>query len=256
MKLNRTKIQLRANPKTPMHLNARRAQTKWTMAGQFSGIFSLRINIAEPVHPTAGAFHHPPMGLEPFPTLDGPRLFTAGANARRATQLQRQVPDVVEIAVLLQAQPLPAPRPRFRPLHGRVLARAASAGFLSCRLAPSTAMPMGIPVPSRGKLRLTPPLAPSVGFGPVFFPAQRRLRHRPIPRPPLEPLQFVIFLEPQRPRLAEHAFLTPLLNRCWSPEETGEVKLMKSCEVIPEDLEMALEGLKEFAKPYLTLMPA
>ncbi len=96
-----------------------RAQTKWTMAREFSGIFSRRINIAEPVHPTVGAFHHPPTGLEPFPTLDGPRLFAAGANARRATKLQHQVPDVVEIAALLQAQPLPAPRPRFRPLHGR-----------------------------------------------------------------------------------------------------------------------------------------
>jgi len=30
---------------------------------------------------------------------------------------------------------------------------------------------------------------------------------------------------------------------------------MKSCEVVPEDLEMALEGLKEFAKPYLSLLP-
>jgi SRSO17 transposase len=45
------------------------------------------------------------------------------------------------------------------------------------------------------------------------------------------------------------------MSRRCSPEKTGEVNLMKSCEVVPEDLEMALEGLKEFAKPYLALMP-
>lgn len=35
----------------------------------------------------------------------------------------------------------------------------------------------------------------------------------------------------------------------------GIMELMKGCEVVPEELEMAIERLKEFTKPYLGLMP-
>lgn len=35
----------------------------------------------------------------------------------------------------------------------------------------------------------------------------------------------------------------------------GKEALLRDCEVIPEDLEMSLKQLKEFAKPYLALLP-
>lgn len=38
-------------------------------------------------------------------------------------------------------------------------------------------------------------------------------------------------------------------------EEKAKAKLLSDCEVVPEELEMALKGLKEFAQPYLALMP-
>ena len=37
--------------------------------------------------------------------------------------------------------------------------------------------------------------------------------------------------------------------------EKAEKLLMKDCEVVAEELEMSLERLKEFTKPYLELMP-
>src|SRR5258708_25159453 len=63
----------------------------------------------------------------------------------------------------------------------------------SWRLAPSTARPMGRPLPSVSRLRFVPPLARSVGLGPVFFPAEWSLAHRPIHRLPfpIDALQLV-----------------------------------------------------------------
>jgi hypothetical protein len=40
-----------------------------------------------------------------------------------------------------------------------------------------------------------------------------------------------------------------------APMKAGKAELLESCEVVAEELEMALEGLKEFARPYLALMP-
>src|SRR5262249_52605717 len=63
---------------------------------------------------------------------------------------------------------------------GRSTTRLSSVdrtSFISCRLAPSTANPSGTPWPSVTRLRLTPPLARSVGLGPVFFPPEWRLGH-------------------------------------------------------------------------------
>src|SRR5712675_1760626 len=84
----------------------------------------------------------------------------------------------------------------------------------SFRLAPSIASPTGIPAASASKLRLTPPLARSVGLGPVFFPAQWRLRHRAVrgqPRP-ADPLEPVVVQKSPLPELQEHSALRPLLK--------------------------------------------
>jgi len=61
-----------------------------------------------------------------------------------------------------------------------IASSAGSIGFMSCRLAPSTAKAMGMPSPSVNKLRLVPDLPLSVGLGPVPFSPQRGLVYRPI----------------------------------------------------------------------------
>src|SRR5919109_4902763 len=74
--------------------------------------------------------------------------------------------------------------------------------FISCRLAPSTASPTGTPWPSVNRLRLTPPLARSVGFGPVFFPPERRLGHRAVHAQP-GPVNTLQLVKPGHTRLPE-----------------------------------------------------
>src|SRR5436305_15114532 len=61
-----------------------------------------------------------------------------------------------------------------------MLSNVGSSSRLSCVLAPSMATPSGTPAPSVSTERLTPDFARSVGFGPVFFPAQWRFGHRPV----------------------------------------------------------------------------
>ena len=95
-----------------------------------------------------------------------------------------------------------------------MLCRVGSTSRMSCRFAPSMASPIGTPAPSHNKLRLTPSLARSVGLGPVFFPAQRRLRHRAIHRlpGPVNALHLVILVQPVRPELLKDPGLAPLLK--------------------------------------------
>ena len=62
-----------------------------------------------------------------------------------------------------------------------MLSRVSRASLKSLRFAPATTMARGTPLASVSKLRLVPPLARSVGFGPVFFSPERRLGHRPVP---------------------------------------------------------------------------
>src|SRR6187401_2923780 len=73
---------------------------------------------------------------------------------------------------------------------------------------------MGTPRPSICTERLTPILPRSVGFFPVFFPAQRRLVHRPIQALPfpVDALQLVVFFQRDTPQLLEYAQLNPLLK--------------------------------------------
>src|SRR2546421_1547897 len=94
------------------------------------------------------------------------------------------------------------------------LSSVASTSFMSLRLAPSTARPTGTPRPSTSRLRLTPFLARSVGFLPVFFPPEGRLGHAPVHRQPgpIDPLQTVILQQPGLPELPEDAGLNPFLK--------------------------------------------
>src|SRR5439155_25556541 len=85
---------------------------------------------------------------------------------------------------------------------------------MSGRLAPSTARPNGRPWPSTSRLRLTPFLARSVGFFPVFFPPERRLGHAPVHRQPgpVNALQAVVLQQPGLPHLEEDAFADVFLE--------------------------------------------
>src|SRR5439155_19045974 len=67
-----------------------------------------------------------------------------------------------------------------------MLAMVSAMSLWSFRFAPSIVSPTGTPAPSVRRLRLVPSLARSVGFGPVFFPAQRGFgsSHRPSPANP------------------------------------------------------------------------
>ncbi len=84
----------------------------------------------------------------------------------------------------------------------------------SLTLAPATAKPIGTPAPSVNRLRLVPRLARSVGFGPVFSPAQRGLGHRSVGAQPapIDALQFVVFHQSQAPHAPEYTLGRPLLK--------------------------------------------
>ena len=84
----------------------------------------------------------------------------------------------------------------------------------SCRLAPSIVKPTGTPEPSVSKLRLTPFLALSVGFGPVFSPAQRGLGQGSIHGlpGPVNPSQFVVIMQCHLPEFQKNAGFYPLLK--------------------------------------------
>src|SRR5439155_22030358 len=92
--------------------------------------------------------------------------------------------------------------------------RVSSTSFMSGRLAPSTARPTGMPWPSTSRLRLTPFLARSVGFFPVFFPPKGCLGHAPVHAQPLpvDAHEAVVFDQPGLPERQEHAGLDPLLE--------------------------------------------
>src|SRR5438876_4520057 len=86
--------------------------------------------------------------------------------------------------------------------------------FMSLRLAPSTARPIGMPAASTNWLRLTPCLARSVGFLPVFFPPERRLGHAAVHAHPgpVDPLHVVVGHQAYLPPLFKHPRLDPFLE--------------------------------------------
>src|SRR5262245_31444154 len=88
----------------------------------------------------------------------------------------------------------------------------ARAILKSFRFAPSTTTLTGMPCASVSTLRFVPRFARSVGLGPVFFPTERGLRHRPIHRypAPVESNKLVVAVERFRPKLLEHTGLRPL----------------------------------------------
>src|SRR5205807_2838356 len=95
-----------------------------------------------------------------------------------------------------------------------ILVNVSRTIFISLRLAPSTAKPMGRPCASTNRLRLTPCLARSVGFLPVFFPPEGCLGHAPIhaqPRP-VDALPFIVGHQATRPHPLKNSRLYPFLK--------------------------------------------
>ncbi len=93
-----------------------------------------------------------------------------------------------------------------------MLAIVARASFISRRLAPSTATPIGTPRPSVSNDRLPPAFPQSVGLGPVFVPSQRcrghrLVHHQPVP---ITALQFIEQFDADLPAFQEYASGDPL----------------------------------------------
>src|SRR6266550_8953070 len=80
----------------------------------------------------------------------------------------------------------------------------SSTNFISVRLAPATARPIGTPRPSVWSDRLVPLLARSVGLGPVLFPPERGFGQHPVQRlpVPLDAHLRIIRLQARDPELA------------------------------------------------------
>src|SRR5438876_3959594 len=95
-----------------------------------------------------------------------------------------------------------------------MLSKVCSTSFMSLRLAPSTANPTGSPAASTSRLRLTPFLARSVGFLPVFFPPERRLGHAAVHAQPgpVEPLALVVGQQARLPHGLEDTGRDPFLE--------------------------------------------
>jgi len=93
-----------------------------------------------------------------------------------------------------------------------MLSRVSRASLKSLRFAPATTTASGTPLASVSKLRLVPPLALSVGLGPVFFPPEGRLGHRAVHRKPapVHAHELVVVGQRRHPRTLEHARLGPL----------------------------------------------
>src|SRR6476659_8920001 len=105
-----------------------------------------------------------------------------------------------------------------------MLSSVSSTRRLSCVLAPLVAIPRGMPLPSVNRLRLVPSLARSVGFGPVFFPPERRFGHRAVHAlpVPVDSFQVVVLQQRHGPQIFEdlplHQHLKIAVERTASAE--------------------------------------
>ena len=117
--------------------------------------------------------------------------------------------------------------------RGRLIAKLFSVGSTrrtSCVFAPDTASASGTPPPSVRRERLVPDLPRSVGFGPVFFPAERSLRHRSVEAlpAPIDALQLVVLSKRFLPESEEHAPLCPVRK---IPVERGRRTELARCRI-------------------------
>lgn len=110
----------------------------------------------------------------------------------------------------------PLSRHMLRPVWGFFPSgsRVSRSILKSLLLAPATGQERGIPFRSVAKLRFVPPLALSVGFFPVFFPAERSLGQCSVgtTETPTNPFHLVVPFQCLLPYLLEYSFCCPLLK--------------------------------------------
>src|SRR5690349_6631033 len=95
-----------------------------------------------------------------------------------------------------------------------MLRRVSTNSLKSFLFAPATAKPTGTPLDSTSNERLVPCLLRSTGLGPVFFPRQGRLGHRPIHRKPtpIHAVKGVVLRQARLPEAQKKAVLHPRLE--------------------------------------------
>src|SRR5881275_27359 len=95
-----------------------------------------------------------------------------------------------------------------------MLVRVSTNSLKSFLFAPATNKPTGTPLDSTSNERLVPCLLRSVGLGPVFFPRQGRLGHRPLHREPspVDPVESVVLGQPGLPEAQKETVLDPGLK--------------------------------------------
>src|SRR5690349_421441 len=105
-----------------------------------------------------------------------------------------------------------------------LLSRVSTNILKSFLFAPATHKPTGTPLASTSSERLVPLLARSTGLGPVFFPRQGRLAHRPIHRKPtpVDAVKGVVLRQPGLPETPKKAVLGPGLKAVVGRPTGGE----------------------------------
>src|SRR5881275_2718714 len=95
-----------------------------------------------------------------------------------------------------------------------MLVRVSTNSLKSFLFAPATNKPTGTPLDSTSNERLVPCLLRSTGLGPVFFPRQGRLGHRPIHREPtpVDAVKGVVLSQTGLPEAQKEAVFDPRLK--------------------------------------------
>jgi len=168
---------------------------------------------AKTIQPAVRALYNPATCFLSGVIAQLSRLNTSGLDMRCIVKLIKKLSDRIKIVGRVQTQVLAAIRSRLRPLYARV-SSVGRVNFISCRLAPSTASPMGMPAPSHRTERLTPFLPRSVGFAPVFFPTKRSFCHGTIHALllPVNAMQIIVLQQPFLPKLQKKPGPLPFLK--------------------------------------------
>ena len=178
------------------------------------GLIPTAQDAPETVQLTMGTFHHPTPRLETGLPFDSLSLFASTADVGSESEPLQGMAHLGKVVALVKAHPQGMGWAGCRPLHWQAVHRGAPTGFMSWRLAPSTASPTGTPAASVSRLRLTPRFPRSVGLAPVFPPTQGRFGHGAVHAhpTPVQPLQFVVAFQSHPPQLQEHPSGHPFLE--------------------------------------------
>ena len=147
----------------------------------FSEFLPSHQDATEAIHPAMGTLHHPAPSLETGFVPDGLCFLAPCPDMGGKAELFHDLSYLIKVISLVQTKPLWGLCRWLRPVSKNRLQRPPHQ-FHVCRLAPSMAMPIGMPAASVNRLRLTPCLPRSVGFAPVFLnrPPEPWSLHHPL----------------------------------------------------------------------------